>query len=215
MIVTFAWYDHTGVYTATWDADWGVAPDTDYEMGVVMYDLEGVQLPYESLAFKTPAPAVDPMDYNIDEITANSVTVTFLPQPNVSEYYFFGSSLSLDMNWAFVQAWGMYDSINDMIEAYSADFGGAHSGDWTFKFTQEVVPGQPYYIGVASKDANGNFINPYLEIVADLSTGVNTLETESLYRVYDLQGNKVTEGSDLSGLKKGIYIINGKKVVIR
>ena len=49
------------------------------------------------------------------------------------------------------------------------------------------------------------------------TTGVASIgnENNGIYRVYNLQGVKVMEGKDLNGLANGIYIINGKKVVIR
>lgn len=51
-----------------------------------------------------------------------------------------------------------------------------------------------------------------------ISTGVekvNLNENDGIYRVYNLQGVKVMEGTDLNGLDNGLYIINGKKVIIR
>lgn len=38
---------------------------------------------------------------------------------------------------------------------------------------------------------------------------------ENLYRVYNLQGVKVMEGTSLDTLRPGLYIINGKKTLIR
>lgn len=54
-------------------------------------------------------------------------------------------------------------------------------------------PGDGPTVGIAGiqADANGNFT------------------------VYNLQGVKVMQGADLNGLNKGLYIINGKKVVVK
>ena len=46
------------------------------------------------------------------------------------------------------------------------------------------------------------------------TTGVDEISVENVYQVYTLQGIKVMEGSDISGLEKGLYIINGKRVLI-
>lgn len=48
------------------------------------------------------------------------------------------------------------------------------------------------------------------------STGINQVLLDSVADVYDLQGNKVrSNATDLNGLPNGIFIINGKKVVVR
>lgn len=48
------------------------------------------------------------------------------------------------------------------------------------------------------------------------TTGVNSINSDNgFYRVYNMQGVKVLEGESLNGLAKGLYIVNGKKVVIR
>ena len=41
------------------------------------------------------------------------------------------------------------------------------------------------------------------------------LSTDGVYRVYDLSGNKVMEGTELNTLPAGLYIINGQKVMVR
>ena len=47
------------------------------------------------------------------------------------------------------------------------------------------------------------------------STGVSGIENDGIYRVYNLQGVQVMEGADLNNLENGIYIVNGKKIVVR
>lgn len=48
------------------------------------------------------------------------------------------------------------------------------------------------------------------------STGINQVLLDSVVDVYDLQGNKVrSNATDLNGLPNGVFIINGKKVVVR
>ena len=53
---------------------------------------------------------------------------------------------------------------------------------------------------------NGNFTDAGIEGIMD---------NNSSYTIYDLHGRLVKKGTDLSGLNKGLYIINGKKVLIR
>ena len=45
------------------------------------------------------------------------------------------------------------------------------------------------------------------------TTGINNIETETTVngKVYNLNGQYV--GNSLNGLKKGIYVVNGKKVI--
>ena len=55
-----------------------------------------------------------------------------------------------------------------------------------------------------------------LLIQAEGVTGIDLRRQEENYDVYDLRGNKVrSNATDLKGLSKGIYIINGKKVVVK
>ena len=45
----------------------------------------------------------------------------------------------------------------------------------------------------------------------DVVTGLDAVETEGKADAYDLQGRKMADDR----LPKGVYIINGKKVVVR
>jgi hypothetical protein len=45
-----------------------------------------------------------------------------------------------------------------------------------------------------------------------ISTGIQQIEGESVPVVYDLKGNRLNNGN---GLEKGLYIVNGKKVVVK
>lgn len=68
-----------------------------------------------------------------------------------------------------------------------------------------------------------SYLMAFDDTSSEQTTGISTLdgEQETLNAdncIYTLDGRKVTDGNhDLSpdGLAKGIYIINGKKVVIR
>lgn len=53
-------------------------------------------------------------------------------------------------------------------------------------------------------------------ITATNSSGISEMTMSKPVDVYDLQGNKIRQhATSLNGLSKGVYIINGKKVVIR
>lgn len=73
------------------------------------------------------------------------------------------------------------------------------------------------FLEVAAEDYDIIEVNP--EIVYPFtygsSTGVSGIENDGIYRVYNLQGVQVMEGSDLNSLENGIYIVNGKKIVVR
>ena len=65
------------------------------------------------------------------------------------------------------------------------------------------------YMDIAEGGANLAFF-----VDDDLITGIDGVTTTSTIEgVYDIQGRKVSD--DLSTLKKGVYIINGKKMVVK
>ena len=48
------------------------------------------------------------------------------------------------------------------------------------------------------------------------STGIATISTKNPVDIYTLQGHKVrTKAMTAEGLPKGVYIINGRKVVVK
>ena len=48
------------------------------------------------------------------------------------------------------------------------------------------------------------------------STGIIEISAENPVDVYNMQGNKVrSKATTLSGLPKGIYIVNGRKVIVK
>ena len=58
-------------------------------------------------------------------------------------------------------------------------------------------------------------ISNELLIQAESVTSIDLPQQNENYDVYDLRGNKVrSNATDLKGLSKGIYIVNGKKVII-
>lgn len=78
-----------------------------------------------------------------------------------------------------------------------------------------TVPAYYFYVG-ETNEANDEvtYIFTYGDEEGELpSTGVSSLEVEALQGVYNLQGVKV--GNSLEGLAKGLYIVNGKKVLVK
>lgn len=71
---------------------------------------------------------------------------------------------------------------------------------------KETMKGfRAYFISLISTNANIN--------IDGETTGINDIETETTVngKVYNLNGQYV--GNSLNGLKKGIYVVNGKKVI--
>lgn len=54
------------------------------------------------------------------------------------------------------------------------------------------------------------------KVTREGSTGINEISIDNPADVYDLQGNKVrSKATSLEGLNKGVYIINGAKVIVK
>lgn len=63
---------------------------------------------------------------------------------------------------------------------------------------------------------NATISNELLVNVDGSVTGINEMQFDKPVDVYDLRGNKVhTNTTDLNGLQKGVYIVNGKKVIVK
>jgi len=78
------------------------------------------------------------------------------------------------------------------------------------------VSSDSYFEISAEKDANGHhFVN---DVTSKYITGIQTISvdnkaTESACKVYTLDGRLVNSTGSLDGLRKGIYIVGGKKVI--
>lgn len=112
------------------------------------------------------------------------------------------SNISLNGNSNHQLKWQMIDATTCRVVAYSltnAPFGT--TDDVLFNIT-----------------ASGSITisNELLINAPDSGTGINTLKMNKSADVYDLRGNKVRSNTtDLNGLRKGIYIVNGKKVMVK
>jgi hypothetical protein len=87
-----------------------------------------------------------------------------------------------------------------------------------------IAAGQNYIIFKVTGNPGGGDMNgkgsenlPELVITTDQTTGIDNVQTAARVFedgvVYNLKGQKV--GDSLQGLKKGLYIINGRKVVVK
>ena len=68
------------------------------------------------------------------------------------------------------------------------------------------------YFEISATKTSGKFT--VTNVTQEIITGIETIRSTPSYKdnaIYDLQGRKVSKEQ----LKKGLYIINGKKVVIR
>ena len=64
----------------------------------------------------------------------------------------------------------------------------------------------------------GSRLSPYVLEIADISTGIDQLSSDSQSKVYTLDGILVSRDATLKGLRrlpKGVYIVNGKKRYVK
>ena len=96
--------------------------------------------------------------------------------------------------------------------------------DVTEALKSMIAAGQNYIIFKVTGNPGGGDMNgkgsenlPELVITTDQATGIDNVQTAARVFedgvVYNLKGQKV--GDSLQGLKKGLYIINGRKVVVK
>ena len=96
--------------------------------------------------------------------------------------------------------------------------------DVTDALKSMIAAGQNYIIFKVTGNPGGGDMNgkgsenlPELVITTDQTTGIDNVQTAARVFedgvVYNLKGQKV--GDSLQGLKKGLYIINGRKVVVK
>lgn len=85
--------------------------------------------------------------------------------------------------------------------------------------TEADSDGHTYNVTVIYEDANGNRYESAFSNSVTVATGIEAIERTldaTTYDVYTLDGKAVKLGAQsLSGLKKGIYIINDKKFILR
>ena len=91
----------------------------------------------------------------------------------------------------------------------------------TFAFTDDVrVDGEHVYnVTVVYEDAEGNQSESGFSNDATVVTSIEAIEAienASSYNVYTLDGKVVMkDAKSLNGLKKGVYIINDKKYILK
>ena len=74
------------------------------------------------------------------------------------------------------------------------------------------------YVPIGSKTAYeaANYWKEFKEIVEEGTSGINLIKAREPVDVYTLDGQKIrSKVTDTSDLSKGVYIIRGKKVVVR
>ena len=65
-----------------------------------------------------------------------------------------------------------------------------------------------YFYGSLTKE----FVNDIDELQGDDMAGTESVENDA---IYDLNGRLIRQGTDLKGLPKGLYIVRGKKVLVK
>ena len=69
---------------------------------------------------------------------------------------------------------------------------------------------------VPRRAAGANSVLLYGYKVTPGETGIREISADNPVDVYNMQGNKVrSKATTLSGLPKGIYIVNGRKVIVK
>jgi len=84
----------------------------------------------------------------------------------------------------------------------------------------KYLPANKAYFTISEKEAEAtkNGIKLLNKADFDTATAIQSVVSKTATEksgIYTLTGAKVAEGNSTEGLTKGIYIINGKKVVVR
>ena len=117
-------------------------------------------------------------------------------------------------NWGWYPYFDVLDGGNIILNYfsyenyYSIQAARNDDGTWTNKNVGDISPSYAEQLWKEHERI--------LLIDAEGNTSVDLIEQDKAYDVYDLQGHKVrSDATDLKGLSKGIYIINGRKVLIK
>ena len=115
----------------------------------------------------------------------------------------------------------------DALPTFEADYSGFKNNETkavlsaqpriTTSATSASAPGT-YDIVVSGASATNydiTFVKGTLTITPN-ETDIREISADSPVDVYNMQGNKVrSKATTLSGLSKGIYIVNGRKVIVK
>lgn len=100
-----------------------------------------------------PSQAAQDVEWNIDELTAREITVTFTPNDEVEGYaacLFEAGTAETQFN--MFGAWMGFNSIGDMVKTWGFQSTGTATNTW-----RNQSPGTAYDILVQSWDADGNY----------------------------------------------------------
>ena len=200
--------------------------------GVVNIDYNGKSIPNDQIiytftlkaqqAFVLPAPNVTPVSGDVTELSDVKISwpgsIGGLDLLNKNET---GGDVTVTLDGA------AFTNFTTSFEwsSKSAETEGAHGDIFVISFG-ENLPGGTYVVTVPSGCLNVSDIDKgtlqnepiVLTYVYDNSAGVGSVSGNETLKIYNLNGVKVGETSDkndLNNLPAGIYIINGKKVVIK
>lgn len=164
-------------------------------------------------------------DHNIEVRWENGLAIY-----NNSDMTFEGSGITLQStkravadNYLEEDRTVFFTEENDGLKF---DMGGLDAGEYVLTIPKAAIKvvqidgqvggfgdGLTYTYKSLNKDTNLNFI------ISDLATGVEVItpDENGIFTVYNLNGVKVAEGKAnvLEGLQKGMYIINGKKYLVK
>lgn len=164
-------------------------------------------------------------DHNIEVRWENGLAIY-----NNSDMTFEGSGITLQSTKRAVAdnylEEGTTVLFTDENDGLIFDMGGLDAGEYVLTIPKAAIKvvqidgqaggfgdGLTYTYKSLNKDTNLNFI------ISDLTTGVEVItpDENGIFTVYNLNGVKVAEGKAnvLEGLQKGMYIINGKKYLVK
>lgn len=163
------------------------------------------------------SPKVDASNYlkDIEDVTLQTKTVSSYRTPD-DKFEFFGSydNTTMKRNDLFMNNNNAIKFLTDETATYP----GMRS------FIKNISGPDFYSIIDSSTPAQGKFVN-FCDLDDDIVTdieelitaeyGENVVVIKKSTKVYDLLGNPVADGSRIDSLPAGIYIVNGKKFVVK
>ncbi len=177
---------------------------------------------------KPDVPVIDPAEQEVFNYTKvspeNGSTVLAIDKIQI----WFPEEISLDGDEVYV-----YDSNQQLVTKGKADFNWAtFEFDYLIiEFSRPVAADGKYEVVIparcirndafAESDGKAGICNPEIRLSYTVDTsgsGVASVEDASLCDVCDMQGRVVLRNAsadDVNALSKGIYVVNGKKLVVK
>ena len=182
--------------------------------GLVAYELDTENSEDNNVVFKTVENLTAGNPYVLHNTKAEAVTLT-----SGAEAGDFNPTLTpTTVEAANVTFHGNYSAKNGTEAEYGLQ--NATVGDDNVLTFRKVNPGATigtFRAYFTLNDTTADIANYSIKFPGGTTTGIGSINVESNAKkangVYTLDGRKVSEGASLNNLPKGIYIVNGKKIV--